>query len=1092
MSSEDTTRDGGREHRDEAIIHEARRQIEALSPDGHTPVIPPSPRVEARPDEPGATGPPPDSFSGYDLVREIHRGGQGVVYQAIQKATKRKVAIKVMREGPFAGPRDRARFEREVQILGQLSHPNIVGIHDSGEAGGHFYYVMDYISGQPLDVYMASRKRSVEETLRLFARICEAVSAAHLRGVIHRDLKPGNIRIDAEGEPHVLDFGLAKTVMGEATGGTHAQVMTVTGQFVGSLPWASPEQAEGLPGKIDIRTDVYSLGVILFQMLTARFPYEVTGAMRGVLDNILRAEPLRPRSLRREINDELETIVLKCLSKERERRYQSAGELLRDIQHYLAGEPIEAKRDSTLYVLRKHLRRYRGKILAGGAVAVSLLVGGGIGIWSLAELNAKDQLTKARQNLQHAELWLEKRNDLLKIGSFLDEALKNGADDQTVYLRWGALHVLQGLEARVEEKPALLAQALNDDQKAHVAAGGRSFLDVQNLSAWVESHPKEGSSTALRAAAALILLDDQSEFHKNDKARAGRAAALLEVADRIDLARGPSSSPPLLPASFYELPRDPLIRNRLPGKSPRQAMLAADENADICWVLSRAPRTLDPRFPSSLESGYLCGLVFDWLFVVTAEGKCRPNPMVVVKAEQAEDDHRIWNLTLNPRVRWHDGRPFTAEDVRFSWQTRLSKRDASPILDVRILGRHEVSIEHAKGRATAEWDMRIPLLPKHRYAALIGDSSDRERESALQELKTKPVGCGPYRIEGRSADSRITLVRWDEYPASREDSAYLKRIVFDVVAERKERMHMLSNGRADVMQLTADEFRWHVNGASFADRIYKVKQDVYVYDYFCWNLQRPCFRDRRVRRALAHAVDLDGLRRLLFSGVYGPCYGLFEGRGFVSESPIDPIAFDPQEAGRLLDEAGWRIREGDSIRRAPNGTPLRFELLVPTGIPAAATVELAAVRLQRRLSAVGVEMELDLQPWGPGFGSRQDNGDFDVCFAGVVGNREPSQDRVRWLSQGEKNYGKYASPEVDRLFEQALRTLDPAEQGDIYRKIRRIVYDDQPYLFLWQKPTLWAFNARVRGVQESAFGPVRFYPGPRAWWVAEEEGSRAD
>ncbi len=127
----------------------------------------------------------PDSFAGYDLIRELHRGGQGVVYQAIQKTTKRKVAIKVMREGPFAGVRDRARFEREIQILGQFNHPNIVGIHDSGTAAGCFYFVMDYISGQPLDVYMASKERSIEETLLLFGKICEAVGAAHLRGVIH-------------------------------------------------------------------------------------------------------------------------------------------------------------------------------------------------------------------------------------------------------------------------------------------------------------------------------------------------------------------------------------------------------------------------------------------------------------------------------------------------------------------------------------------------------------------------------------------------------------------------------------------------------------------------------------------------------------------------------------------------------------------------------------------------------------------------------------------------------------------------------------------------------------------------------------------
>ncbi|MCK4341281.1 MAG: protein kinase [Phycisphaerae bacterium] len=295
------------------------------------------------------TTPPPDSFAGYKILKEIHRGGQGVVYQALQKSTKRKVAIKVMKEGPFAGTADKARFDREVQVLGQLKHSNIVAIHETGVAAGCHFFVMDYISGQPLDVYMQSGKRSVDETAALFAKICEAVNAAHVRGIIHRDLKPGNIRIDEHGEPHILDFGLAKTVTPD-----DSSLMTLTGQFIGSLPWASPEQAEGQPSKIDVRTDVYSLGVLFHQMLTGKFPYEVVGNMRDVLDRIMNAAPARPSTIRKQINGEIETIVLKCLQKDSERRYQSAGDLARDLEHYLAGEPIEARRDSALYLFRVH------------------------------------------------------------------------------------------------------------------------------------------------------------------------------------------------------------------------------------------------------------------------------------------------------------------------------------------------------------------------------------------------------------------------------------------------------------------------------------------------------------------------------------------------------------------------------------------------------------------------------------------------------------------------------------------------------------------------------------------------------------------
>ncbi len=359
-----------------------------------------------------------DTIPGYRILRELHRGGQGIVYEAFQESTRRKVAVKVMKEGPFAGPADEARFSREVQILGQLRHPNIVAIHDSGSSAGHHYFAMDYVPGQPLDAYMATARPSLDDTLRLFAKICEAVNAAHLRGVIHRDLKPGNIRIDTDGDPRILDFGLAKVAVADVwhsgpplsaqPGAAGPQPMTMTGQFLGSLPWASPEQAEAVPSKIDVRTDVYSLGVILYHMLTGKFPYDVLGNMRDVIDNILTVEPVRPSTIRRNgerlarhINDEVETIVLKCLHKERDRRYQTAGELARDVNHYLNGEAIEAKRDSLAYVLRKQLKRYR--IPAAIAASFVLLITAGLIVSLTLWQRSEQALTAEEEQREVAE-----------------------------------------------------------------------------------------------------------------------------------------------------------------------------------------------------------------------------------------------------------------------------------------------------------------------------------------------------------------------------------------------------------------------------------------------------------------------------------------------------------------------------------------------------------------------------------------------------------------------------------------------------------------------------------------------------------------
>ncbi|TWT43982.1 Serine/threonine-protein kinase PknB [Phycisphaerae bacterium RAS1] len=318
-------------------------------------------------------------IEGYELQEEIHRGGQGVVYRAVQLGTKRQVALKVLLEGPFASETARRRFEREVELAASLRHANIVTILDSGISHGRYFFAMEYVDGVRMDRHLAQTRPDLRQTLTLLATVCEAVNFAHQRGVIHRDLKPSNILVDADGQPRVLDFGLAKPVHETSSNDETIQLLSITGQILGTVAYMSPEQAGGTTD-VDVRSDVYALGVVFYESLLGQPPYAVSGPLAEVLSRIAHDDPTPPRSLRGRaplaalVGDELETILLRALEKTPPRRYQTAGDLARDLRHLLAGEPIEAKRASGLYMLRKTLKRYKIQAFFAGTILVMLIV----------------------------------------------------------------------------------------------------------------------------------------------------------------------------------------------------------------------------------------------------------------------------------------------------------------------------------------------------------------------------------------------------------------------------------------------------------------------------------------------------------------------------------------------------------------------------------------------------------------------------------------------------------------------------------------------------------------------------------------------
>ena len=297
----------------------------------------------------------------YELREEIGRGGMGVVYRAFQSSLQRTVALKMIPNAAFAAAQDLARLRAEALAAARLSHPNIVPVYEVGEHNGQPWFSMQFIQGTTLSQRLMSGPMKPREAVALLIPIVDAIGAAHRAGVLHRDLKPSNILIAADGTPFVTDFGLAKRVNVEeesmASGGMGSDIanLTQSGAILGTPAWMSPEQAAGQTDSIDVATDVYSLGAVLFAMLTGRPPFQAASPLDTVL-MVIEQDPPNIRMLNRAVDSDLEMVVMKCLQKPQDLRYSSAAALAADLRAWLNNEPVSARTSTIVQVMTRLFR----------------------------------------------------------------------------------------------------------------------------------------------------------------------------------------------------------------------------------------------------------------------------------------------------------------------------------------------------------------------------------------------------------------------------------------------------------------------------------------------------------------------------------------------------------------------------------------------------------------------------------------------------------------------------------------------------------------------------------------------------------------
>src|SRR5881396_2198466 len=414
-------------------------------------------------------------FGDYELLEEIGRGAQGVVFRARQKNLNRTVALKVISLGQWASKAHLKRFRLEAEAAARLEHPGIVPIHEVGERDGSCYFSMKFVEGGQLDEVARREPIPIRRAVELIAKVARTVHYAHEHGILHRDIKPGNILLDAEGEPHLTDFGLARLLETEST-------VTRTLEVLGTPSYMSPEQALGENAAVSSATDVYGLGAVLYQLLTSHPPF-AGGTTYETIKLLLDTEPRQPRLLNPKIDRDLSTICLKCLEKDPQRRYPSALALAEDLERWLKHEPIQARHTGIFARGKKWVRRNPTSALLAASL-ITLVAAAG---WIIS----KSELVRHPVTTGIAVLPFENLSDQKESGAFVD-----GVQDDllTKLARIADLKVISRTSVMDYRGKRNLRQIGNDLRVSHVLegsvrrAGTHLRVNAQLIDARTDTH----------------------------------------------------------------------------------------------------------------------------------------------------------------------------------------------------------------------------------------------------------------------------------------------------------------------------------------------------------------------------------------------------------------------------------------------------------------------------------------------------------------------------------------------------------------------------------------------------------------------------
>ena len=560
------------------------------------------------------------------------------------------------------------------------------------------------------------------------------------------------------------------------------------------------------------------------------------------------------------------------------------------------------------------------------------------------------------------------------------------------------------------------------------------------------------------------------------------------------------------PAELYSPDKDPLVNpDSLFQKAPAEPeKIARDET--LVRYLKSDPGTLNPLFTSSVYETYVEDTLFDGLFTFNSDFEWIINESMVESWEKTED-HKTWTVKLRAGLKWHDGHPLTAHDVAFTWEaimddavpTKTLRSGRDQLESVTALDDLTVRFVHKEALPTGKWNMLYSILPKH----IIGDKNDenRKKDPSLKkdpyylEYAQAPIGCGPYKFVRWERNREIIVERWDDYHGKKP---HFKRQIFKVVKDPNQALNLFKKGDLDEIEITPLQFATQTNDADFAKVGVKAFHPLWSYSCVGWNgvkasdKSNPFFTDRLVRRAMAHAANIPLVLKNLTYGLSKQASGIFQPGAWMYNEQVQLLPYDLDKARELLDEAGWKVNESDGGRyKEIDGEQVKFEftILIPQGSsigPAFAAIfmeDLAQIGVKLKQQTLDFSALLD----------RLRGKNYEAFMLGWSTGIDPDTNRNLWHTdeaESGRNFVSYSNPRVDELFELSRREFDTAKRADQFKEIHKLIYDDQPYMFILSRAATWAFHKRIRGVTFSPRGVFSVYPSHLDWWVRKEDKLR--